>query len=147
MATISSSSVPRGVRSVTTSPTDAFSSAVAMGEIHETRPRAGIELVDADDADGPFDAGFVGDGDGGAEVDPVVGLAGIVHHHGTVQALRQEADAAVDLAQLALAVDVVAVLGAIAVAGRPRDRVDELRPVDLPEPRRARRSDACAPPA
>ena len=38
---ISSSSVPRGVRSVTTSPTEAFKSAVAMGEIHDTRPRAG----------------------------------------------------------------------------------------------------------
>jgi hypothetical protein len=33
--------VPRGARSVTTSPTEALSSAVAMGEIHETRPRAG----------------------------------------------------------------------------------------------------------
>ena len=106
-----------------------------MGEIHDTRPRAGIELVDADDADGALGAGLVGDRDGGAEVDPVVGLAGVVHHHRAVEALGQEADAAVDLAQLPLAVDVVAVLRAIAVAGRPRDRVDELRPVDLPQAR------------
>ena len=38
---ISSSSVPRGVRIVTTSPTCAYKSAVAIGEIHETPPRAG----------------------------------------------------------------------------------------------------------
>jgi hypothetical protein len=38
---ISSSSVPGGVRIVTTSPACAFKSAVAIGEIHETPPRAG----------------------------------------------------------------------------------------------------------
>src|SRR5262249_53881721 len=39
----------------------------------------------------------------------------------------------VDLAQLAFAVDVVAVLGSIAVARRPGNRLDELRPVNLPQ--------------
>ena len=52
---------------------------------------------------------------------------------GDVEPLDQEADAAVDLAQALLAVDVVAVLGAVAVAGRPGDRRDELRPLLLHE--------------
>jgi hypothetical protein len=66
-------------------------------------------------------------------------LAGVVDHDRRVEPLPQEADAAVDLAQLLLAVDVVAVLRAIAVRRRPRDRVDELRPIDLPETRGRRR--------
>ena len=48
---------------------------------------------------------------------------------GDVEPLGQEADAAVDLAQALLAVEVVAVLGAVAVLGRPRHRLDDLRPL------------------
>jgi hypothetical protein len=82
-----------------------------------------------------FGAGFVGHRDGGAEVDPVVVLPGVVHHDRAVEALGEESDAAIDLTQLPLAVDVVAVLRAIAVARRPRDGLDELRSVDVPEAR------------
>ena len=46
---------------------------------------------------------------------------------GDVEPLGQEADAAVDLAQALLAVEVVAVLRAVAVLGRPRHRLDHLR--------------------
>jgi hypothetical protein len=56
---ISSSSVPRGVRIVTTSLTCAFKSAVAIGEIHEMTPRAGSSSSTADDVYAPFGAGFV----------------------------------------------------------------------------------------
>ncbi len=52
---------------------------------------------------------------------------------GDVEPLDQVADAPVDLAQALLAVDVVAVLRAIAVAGRPRHRRDEFRPLLLHE--------------
>ena len=50
---------------------------------------------------------------------------------GDVQALGQEADAPVDLAQPLLAVQVVAVLGAVAVLGRPRHDLDDLGPLDV----------------
>ena len=50
---ISSSSVTRGVRIVTTSPTCTFRSAVAIGEIQRDAPAGGIELVDADDVTVP----------------------------------------------------------------------------------------------
>src|SRR5262249_7674127 len=92
-----------------------------------------IQLVDADDGDRATFAGLVEPGDRCAEVHALVRLAGVVDDHGAVETLRQEADAAVDLAELALAVDVVAVLGPVAVARRPGDHVDELRTVIAPE--------------
>ena len=49
-----------------------------------------------------------------------------------VEPLDQEANAPVDLAQALLAVDVVAVLGAVAVAGGPRDRGDAARAARSP---------------
>jgi hypothetical protein len=52
-----------------------------------------------------------------------------VDDFGKVETVDQEANAPVDLPQPLLAVDVVAVLGAIAVAGGPRDRRDKLGPL------------------
>jgi hypothetical protein len=46
-------------------------------------------------------------------------LAGGVHDHGVFQAFGEEADAAVDFPQALLAVDVVAILGAVAITGGP----------------------------
>src|SRR5262249_11705457 len=50
-----------------------------------------------------------------------------VDHLGDFQALRQEARAPIDFAQAALAVEVVAVLRAIAIAGGPGDHLDDFR--------------------
>jgi hypothetical protein len=72
----------------------------------------------------------IGVGDGRAEEYLVaVFLALRVDHLGNLQPFRQKADAAVDLAQPLLAVDVVAVLGAVAVAGRPGHHLDHLWPL------------------
>jgi GTP pyrophosphokinase/guanosine-3',5'-bis(diphosphate) 3'-pyrophosphohydrolase len=91
-----------------------------------------VDFVDALDRDRALAAGGVGVGDGGAEEHLV---AAVVQRRvgdlGDVQPLRQEADAAVDLAQPLLAVEVVAVLAAVAVARRPRHRLHDLRPLDV----------------
>lgn len=50
-----------------------------------------------------------------SEVDTHVGLAGVVHDDRAVEALGDRTDAAVDLAQLALAVEEASVLRTIAV--------------------------------
>jgi hypothetical protein len=55
--------------------------------------------------------------------------AGWVGHLGDVQPLGQEADAAVDLAQALLAVQVVAVLAAVAVLGGPGHGLHHLGPL------------------
>ena len=73
--------------SVTTSPTDAFSSAVAMGEIHETRPRSGSLSSMPTMLTVRSVAALVDDGDGRAEVHLLVRLAGVVDHLGGVDAL------------------------------------------------------------
>ncbi len=44
-------------------------------------------------------------------------------------------NAAVDFTEPLLAVDVVAILGAVAVGSRPRDDLDEFRPLDVEETR------------
>jgi hypothetical protein len=76
-----------------------------------------VDLVDADDPDGALLALLIGGRDRGPEED-LVGLAapGRVDDLGVGQALAQVADPPVDLAQALLAVDVVAVLRAVAVA-------------------------------
>src|SRR5256885_12572510 len=47
------------------------------------------------------------------------GMHGGIDHLGDLQPLGQKADAPVDLAQALLAVEIVTVLGAVAIAGRP----------------------------
>ena len=96
---------------------------------------AAVELVHAHNSDLALVAGFVLERHRGAEVDAPVRPARVVDHGGLVERLRQVADAPIDLAQLLLAVDVVAVLGAIAVARGPRDRRDDGRPLLLPQAR------------
>jgi serine/threonine-protein kinase len=66
-------------------------------------------------------------------LDAVVCLARVVDHDGTVETLGQIADPLVDLAQSLLAVDVVAVLRAVAVARSPRHGRDDRRPLHLPQ--------------
>src|SRR5688572_29094667 len=53
-----------------------------------------------------------------------------VDHLGVLHPPRQPAEAAVDLAKPFAAVDVIAILGAVAIAGGPADRLDQLRPLD-----------------
>jgi len=68
-------------------------------------------------------------GDGGAEIDAVgVGLLGRVDDFGAFQPLDQVADAAIDLAQAFLAIDIVAVLRAVAIARRLGNQLDHLGP-------------------
>src|SRR5262249_8651754 len=91
-----------------------------------------VGFVDADDGHRLFRAVFVGIGDGRAEEDlRAVLLLRRVDDLSAFQALGEEADAPVDLAQPFLAVDVVAVLGTVAVARRPRHGLHHLRPLDL----------------
>src|SRR6185295_155352 len=97
---------------------------------------AGIEFVDADDRHLALVAAFVADRHGRAEVHPLMRPARIVDDRRLVERLRYIANPLVDLAQLALAVDVVAVFRTIAVARGPRHGRDERRPVLLPEPRK-----------
>src|SRR5207245_9096994 len=69
------------------------------------------------------------------EAPPVRGPPGVVDHRRAVETLREVPDAPVDFAQLPLAVDVVAVLRAIAIARGPRHGRYERRPLDLPQTR------------
>src|SRR5262249_7158625 len=76
---------------------------------------AGIDLVDAHDLDRALLALGVGVGDGGAEEDLVgLGPLGGIDHLRALQPLAEEADAPVDLAQPLLAVEIVAILRAVA---------------------------------
>ena len=103
-----------------------------MGEMKLTSPRSPTRFVDADDTHGLLFLVGVQIGHGGAEEDLVaVGLARRIDHLHGVEPLAQETDAPVDLAQAFLAVDVVSVLGTVAVAGRPGDRLDDLGPFVL----------------
>jgi hypothetical protein len=78
-----------------------------------------IGLVDPDDCDGLFVPAPVGVGDSRAEKDLIPLLLLLrVDYLGTLQPRRQEADAPIDLAQAAFAIDVVAILRPIAVPGR-----------------------------
>src|SRR5258708_6127200 len=91
---------------------------------------ARIDLVDAHDLDRAFLALGVGIADRGAE-EHLVGLGplGGIDDFGPLQPLAEEADAPVDLAQALLAVEIVAVLRAIAVGGGPRHDLHHLRPL------------------
>src|ERR1044072_1138450 len=88
-----------------------------------------VDLVDAEDLDGAFLALLVGAGHGGAEED-LVGLRplGRVDDLRAFQPLGEEADAPVDLAQPLLAVEIVAVLRAVAVGRSPRHDLHDLGP-------------------
>src|SRR6185503_6639798 len=92
-----------------------------------------INLVDADDAHRALVAAHVRDGDRRAKIDARLRIVVARHRRiddlGAVEPSHEEAYAPVDLAQPLLAVDVVAVLRAIAVSGGPGDRRDQLRPL------------------
>ena len=86
-----------------------------------------VGLVDAADRDGALLAVLVCVSHGRAEkhlLVPVVQRR--VDDFGDVEPFGEEADAAVDFAQTLLAVQVVAVLGTVAVLGRPRHDLDDL---------------------
>lgn len=84
-----------------------------------------VDFIGTDDADGAFDAIGIGIANGGTEEDFFrrgTGPGGFgVNHDGGFDALHEEAEAGVDLAEAALAVLVVGVFAAIAVAGGPGD--------------------------
>jgi hypothetical protein len=62
----------------------------------------------------------------------LVGVAsGGLHHLGILQPLDEKPHPPVDLPQAALAVDVIAVLRAVAVRGRPGDGLHDPGPLDL----------------
>ena len=98
------------------------------------RALAQIGLVGADDADRALGVVIVQIRHLGPEehARSVVGLRR-VDHDGVLEPLGQEADPAIDLAQPLLAVDVVAVLRPVAVAGGPGHGLDQLRPLDPPQ--------------
>ena len=111
-----------------------------------------IDFVDADDADHPLGSGGVGVADGRAEEDVRRGAPASrgfrVHHFRAVDALGQEANPPIDLAQPSLAVLIVRVFAAIAVGRRPghhlrhrRPFPGEQEPVLVPQPLQARRRD------
>src|SRR5690606_32697379 len=98
-------------------------------------PLRGIGLVHADDLPGLLVLGLeVAEAHRGAEEDLLQTLLALgVDHLGALDALDQEADAAVDLAQALLAVDVVAVLRAVAVARGPGHGLDQLGALEAHE--------------
>src|SRR5689334_11771036 len=80
-----------------------------------------VGLVDADDGDGLLAVVRVGIGDSRAEEHLLeMTLPVGIDHLGGFEALGQVANAAINLAKPLLAVNVIAVLRAVAVAGRPR---------------------------
>ncbi|CFW47466.1 Uncharacterised protein [Bordetella pertussis] len=91
-----------------------------------------LGLVHAHDGHGALFAGAVHVEHGGAEENLIaVGLRGGIHHFGDIQALGQEAHAPVDFAQALLAVQVIAILGAVAVGRRPRHHLHDGRTLDV----------------
>src|SRR5882762_9775988 len=88
---------------------------------------AEVNLVDADDLDRALLVARIGAGHGGAEEHLVgPGAPRGIDHLGIGQPLAEIAHAAVDLAQALLAVDVVAVLRAVAVASCPGHDLHDL---------------------
>jgi hypothetical protein len=59
------------------------------------------------------------------------GLAGRIDHAGSSHALGEMAQLAVDLAQFLAAIDIIAVLAAIAIAGGPAHHLDNRRSVGV----------------
>ena len=91
-----------------------------------------IEFIDAQNGDRVLLAGLISIGDGGAEENLVAAvLAGRIDYFGQVQAFGEKTDAAVDLAQAALAIDIVAVFGAVAVGSGPVDHAHDFRALDI----------------
>src|SRR3546814_3499982 len=89
---------------------------------------AGIGLVVADQRDGAPGVVLVGKLDGGAEPDAVlVELRRGVDDARGLHAPGEEGEAAVDLTQPLAAIDIVAILAAVAVARGPTDDLDQLR--------------------
>ncbi len=89
-----------------------------------------INLVDPDDAQQLLAAVAAFNQHGGGEKYLVGRLPGFrIHHFGDFQTLGQKADAAVYLAQAALAVQIVAILRTVAIAGRPVHNLHHLRPL------------------
>src|SRR5437868_4309216 len=86
-----------------------------LGDRRDPRnlPVRGIDLVDADDGDGPF-AAFRFDFYSRTKEYLIDVATGRMHQLGGLEALDEEADPAVDFPQALLAVDIVRVLGAIA---------------------------------
>src|SRR5438067_2603573 len=89
-----------------------------------------IDLVDADDGDGPFPAGAF-DAHACAEKHLIGVASRRVDDLRSLQALDEKAHAPVDLTQPALAVDVVGVLRAIAERRRPGHRLHHLGALEL----------------
>ena len=121
---------PPGVRSVTRSPSRALSSALAIGETHETRPCAGSTsstptMVTVFSPEAPFTR-TVAPKNTWSVSRPVE-----LHDFRAFQALDEEAHPPVDLAQAFLAVDVVGVLRAIAERRGPRHGLHHLGALDL----------------
>src|SRR6185312_7119565 len=110
---------------------------------------ARIRLVDADDGDAALGALAARIAHGRAEEHLLaILLLRRIDHLGDFEPLGEKAQAAIDLAQALLAVDVIAVLRAIAIARGPGDGLDDLRPLDarqvaqlLAQPREAFRRD------
>src|SRR5262249_18764587 len=97
---------------------DAPSSALWRSVIASSPGRGRARLVDSDNRDRHFGPAPVGVGDGRAKKHLVpVSLLVWVDHFGAFQPLGQKADEPVNLAQAALAVDIVAVLRPVAVPG------------------------------
>src|SRR5450631_1870264 len=97
----------------------------------------GVDLVDTDDAYGALLAVAVTHVHRGTK-EYAVGVVVVTPGHriddfGLVESPDQESNAPVDFAQALLAVDVVAVFGAVAVAGRPRHHRDQCRAFFLDE--------------
>src|ERR1700754_5220200 len=89
-----------------------------------------VDLLDADDLDGAFFALFGGAGHGGAEEHLVgPGPPGRVDDLRALEPLVEKADPRVDLAQPLLAVEIVAVLRAVAIGGGPRHDLHDLGPL------------------
>ena len=78
-----------------------------------------------------FRAARIAVGDGGAEEHAVLLLVAGIDHLGDLQAFDEEADAALDLAQAFLPVEVIGIFRAVAVGRGPGHRLQELRPLDL----------------
>src|SRR4051812_40309213 len=85
----------------------------------------GVRLVLPDERHRPLIVVLVGEGDGGAEVDPrPLRLRGWVHDLGVLHPPRQPSKPPVDLPKALAAVNIVAILGTVAIAGGPGDGFD-----------------------
>ena len=116
-----------GITSLSSSPSRALSRVRAIGEIQLTSPCGTIGLVNAFDGDGALHILVVHIGDGGAKENLVIAkMHRRVAHFGNFQALGQKTNAAINLAQALFAVQVVAVLGAVAIAGCPMHDFNDL---------------------